>query len=219
MTERNPYHLPKGTPEGGQFTTEQIDRIVNAARESAGLPDKTGVLSFEEWSLKNFKQIYKRDGIFAAQYDKYYASYTAEKTEIETETETENIIKNYSDISKENVNLIVNNYEKLKTYNLGIRTLPPDQTYNIGDRVRNSYDWDFENDISSNIKLPGVSVTGISDDYSNPQELLDNIQAALNVHKYGSGQMVIIGGHDFILGTDPGEHIIPNGKVLLFLRK
>lgn len=37
MAERNPYHLPKGTPEGGQFTTAQLDTIAGAARIGAGL--------------------------------------------------------------------------------------------------------------------------------------------------------------------------------------
>lgn len=37
MTERNPYHLPAGSSEGGQFTTGQLDIIGNAARKAAGL--------------------------------------------------------------------------------------------------------------------------------------------------------------------------------------
>jgi hypothetical protein len=37
MAERNPYHLPKGTPEGGQFTSAQLDAIAGAARIGAGL--------------------------------------------------------------------------------------------------------------------------------------------------------------------------------------
>lgn len=43
MTERNPYHEPKGSPIGGQFTTgpggsgKSQDTIVEAAREAAGL--------------------------------------------------------------------------------------------------------------------------------------------------------------------------------------
>lgn len=38
MTERNPYHVPAGSSEGGQFTTGQLDIISNAARKGAKLP-------------------------------------------------------------------------------------------------------------------------------------------------------------------------------------
>jgi hypothetical protein len=38
--ERNPYHVPAGSPEGGQFTSGQLNKIENAAREAAGLPGK-----------------------------------------------------------------------------------------------------------------------------------------------------------------------------------
>ena len=40
MTERNPYHLPAGTPEGGEFTTGQLGIIENAARKGAGLSSR-----------------------------------------------------------------------------------------------------------------------------------------------------------------------------------
>jgi hypothetical protein len=40
MPERNPYHVPAGSSEGGQFTSGQLDAITSAARTSAGLePD------------------------------------------------------------------------------------------------------------------------------------------------------------------------------------
>lgn len=38
MAERNPYHVPAGSSEGGQFTSGQLKTIEGAARKAAGLP-------------------------------------------------------------------------------------------------------------------------------------------------------------------------------------
>lgn len=61
MTERNPYHLPAGSSKGGEFTTGQLNKIGNAARESAGLSAKkwTGVQGFHGTTLDRAKKIYK----------------------------------------------------------------------------------------------------------------------------------------------------------------
>ena len=58
--ERNPYHMPAGSPEGGQFTSGQLNKIENAAREAAGLPQKkwNGVEGFHGTTLDNAKKIY-----------------------------------------------------------------------------------------------------------------------------------------------------------------
>jgi hypothetical protein len=91
----------------------------------------------------------------------------------------------------------------MTSYNYyGIRTCRADENYKIGDICRNSYDWDFENDCSSNNELDGTCCTQID----------TNVD-----HRYGEGRRIIIAGDSRSYGSDAGEIIIKNAVVIKIL--
>ncbi|HBY20961.1 MAG TPA: hypothetical protein DEG71_08125 [Clostridiales bacterium] len=108
----------------------------------------------------------------------------------------------------------------LKSYSVyGIRVNADDESYNIGDTCRYSYEWDYENDCSTYntdtpIKLPGTCSLHlvIYEDTTNT-ELINKINEIKN--KYAGEQIVIIGGYDYEYGSDDNEIIIEDAEVLL----
>ncbi len=106
---------------------------------------------------------------------------------------------------------------------LGIRGLTEDENYKINDICRNSYDWDYENDMSSYntenpVELNGTCAMAVlfdSDDYTE-EEIEIKIQDTLKSFNY-SGKKVLVGGNRFEYGADPSEVIIEDAKVIRFL--
>lgn len=110
--------------------------------------------------------------------------------------------------------------EELRKYSvIGIRGLADDEEYQIGDTCRKSYDWDYENDISTysttQIKLNGTCAADTRIDTTNDrdEEILEKINAIINDFGY-VGEIVIIAGNDFEYGADENEIIIENAIVL-----
>lgn len=99
------------------------------------------------------------------------------------------------------------------TYNYyGIRTLRHDEECKIGAYCRNSYDWDHENDCSSEVELNGTCCTEIE----SPEITVEEIS---NVHKYGNGNIVIVAGDSREYGEDDGEIIIRNAVIVKILKE
>lgn len=103
---------------------------------------------------------------------------------------------------------------------IGIRWTTDDEKYTIGDTCRNSYDWDYDNDISSfftenQVELNGTCAinTGIEIDYDSVDEIKEKIESIINNYSY-CGDIVIIGGNSKEYGADDNEIIIKNAVVI-----
>lgn len=89
----------------------------------------------------------------------------------------------------------------------GLRGLSEDEDYADGEPMRNSYDWDFENDCSAyastGMELPGTCTVGICDDTEEAlKEALDRVSW------YGWGTFALVCGSTQREGDDIGESII-----------
>jgi hypothetical protein len=91
----------------------------------------------------------------------------------------------------------------------GIRTLRSDEEYKVGDYCRRSYDWDYENDCSSEEQLNGTCCTEVE---INDIDDMNNID--ISNHRYGKGTIVLIAGDEMERGTDSCELIIRNAIVV-----
>lgn len=110
----------------------------------------------------------------------------------------------------------------MEKYNyLAVRALAEDEIYNIGDTLRESYDWDYENDTTTfgydNIKLSGTC--GVKVDTTFEEDVEENILLALDFVKkvYPFETYVLIGGDLMECGSDENEIIIESAKVIKFL--
>lgn len=116
---------------------------------------------------------------------------------------------------------ITENYEEISKYNyLGIRGTCQDEDYKIGDYARNSYDWDAENDCSSNDQLEGTSTIQIDNTWlEGIDDLINRIENSItDVDCYHGQQIVVLGGNYCSQGTDEGEIIIRGAKVLAIIK-
>lgn len=113
--------------------------------------------------------------------------------------------------------------ENLKRFNfIGVRVLTDDEDYNIGDTCRNSYDWDYENDIScyetDGTELNGTCAidTEIDTTWDSKEEIEEKILNAINFIKsnYWNSKIVVIGGNNVEYGQDPKEIIIEDAEVI-----
>jgi hypothetical protein len=77
-----------------------------------------------------------------------------------------------------------------------------------------AYSW-YEDDFS-HYRLPGTSSTGIGEinDYDDPEEVKEEIEKALEIHKEWSDveakSMYVVGGDYMEYGHDNGEYVINN---------
>lgn len=110
---------------------------------------------------------------------------------------------------------------EIKKYNVvGIRGLASDEKYEIGDVCRNSFDWDYENDMSSygtenEIDLGGTCAVHVvfDKDWDSDEEIEKAIENVLNDFIY-SGEIVIIAGESFEYGADENEVIVEDAIVI-----
>jgi hypothetical protein len=221
---------PAGSETGGQWSGEQLDTIGNAARKGAGLSDKTGVLSYEQWSLEKFGKVYKREGIFAAQYDKYFDNFVPEKTLVMQKVkDLSNMnVKTYGDFKKKVRNFIESENQNGDQYNYyGIRFEEKDRS--VGDFVNNSMhnpdridERDFPlfgtKEYKNLQQLNGSSAWNI-DMQQNEENWTTAIMASYNTDK----DIVSQGGHAYIVAgnsdvthsdADPNEIVIQDAIVV-----
>ena len=96
---------------------------------------------------------------------------------------------------------------------VAIRRCCKDEKYNIGDICRNSYEWDYEYDVSSyDTEAPteldgtcGLNISNIIDDGIEKSSV------------YDGNNVIIIAGHDYSYGNDEEEVIIENADVIAML--
>lgn len=113
---------------------------------------------------------------------------------------------------------ITQQIDDIKYLSLGLRATRPDEHYRIGDRARNSYDWDYEADCSSDDELDGTCAVEI-DWVDTADELIAEIERTLQtVEQYHGVHVVLLGGDNSSYGTDPGEIVISNARVLAIIR-
>lgn len=77
-----------------------------------------------------------------------------------------------------------------ESFVLGVRGLTKDESYQVGDTVRDSYEWDLENDCSTyhttGETANGVCCVAVKMDVETAEELVSNIEAAIKeASKYG----------------------------------
>lgn len=101
----------------------------------------------------------------------------------------------------------------------GIRHLADDEDYKIGDIARNSYDWDYENDISSYhtdpIELDGTCAynTQIESDFDELEEIVEKLNKSIKNATY-SGKIAVLGCNYIEYGADENEIIMEDAEVL-----
>ena len=111
--------------------------------------------------------------------------------------------------------------EQIRKYNIiGIRGLTADENYKIGDYLRKSYQWDYENDISTYNtdnpeELSGACATNTNIDtyFDEDDEIIEKINNTINNFNY-IGKKVIIAGNSFEYGMDENEVIIEDAIVI-----
>ena len=119
-------------------------------------------------------------------------------------------------------NQVAENYETISTYNvIDLRSACADEQYEVGDTARNSYDWDAENDCSSDDELNGTSAVMIDNSWlEGADDLIARIEETIPDMKsyHGGKHIVLLGGWSESQGTDDGERVIENAKVLAIIK-
>lgn len=119
-------------------------------------------------------------------------------------------------------NGLVDNVDLSKYRAIGIRALAPDEQYTVGDELRESYDWDFENDISTyNTDDPrglgGTSAydTQIDTQWDEKDEIIEKLNSAVKDSRARyEGESVLVGGDLLEHGNDDREVVISNPTVI-----
>lgn len=103
---------------------------------------------------------------------------------------------------------------------IGVRWTTDDENYKIGDICRDSYDWDYDKDVSSfdtetPIELNGTCAINTEIDlyFDESDEVKAKIEAAIKNHNY-CGDIIIIGGNSMEHGADENEIIIEDAVVI-----
>lgn len=119
-------------------------------------------------------------------------------------------------------NGLVDNVDLSKYRAIGIRALAPDEHYNVGDELRESYDWDFENDVSTYNTgdprgLGGTSAydTQIDTQWDEKDEIVEKLNSAVKDSRTRyEGESVLVGGDLLEHGNDDREVVISNPTVI-----
>ena len=103
----------------------------------------------------------------------------------------------------------------------GIRHLSDDENYDIGDYVRNSYDWNYELDHSTYedeepVELDGACAYELDIDSINDtdEEIKNKLNTALEESKCYFGDVVLLGSDWASYGQDKNEIIMQSAEVL-----
>lgn len=109
----------------------------------------------------------------------------------------------------------------------GIRHCTEDEKYKVGDVCRNSYDWDYEYDISTfdtdePIELDGTCAIDIRiyNSDGTEEDIIERVKRALeksNVYRANAGDTVLIASDDMDYDMNNDEIIMKNAIVLAIL--
>lgn len=106
---------------------------------------------------------------------------------------------------------------------VGVRVIPHGEKAEVGEILRNSFDHDYDRDISSYysdepVELDGACAIEVDYDWEDEdlQLFLSEMQRSLDFAKslYQGQQIVLIGGEDYSWGDDEKEVIIEKAEVL-----
>lgn len=124
-----------------------------------------------------------------------------------------------------NLQKIFDNIKEEKYSVVAIRRYCKDEKYNVGDICRNSYEWNYEYDVSSYdteapTELDGTCGLNISDiidceDLTDVRNIIDNGIEKSSI--YDGNNVIIIAGYDYSYGNDEEEVIIENAEVIAVL--
>ena len=120
-----------------------------------------------------------------------------------------------------NVKEWVKTIRENKFSSYGIRWIAEDESYNIGDIARNSYEWDIENDISTYetdepVELDGTCAIELVIDrtFDEDGEIAEAIEEVLKNRNGYCGTPVLLGSDRYEYGNDNGEIIMEDAKVI-----
>jgi len=113
------------------------------------------------------------------------------------------------------------NLEGIENYEyVAVRALSEDEDYNVGDTCRNSFDHDYENDVTTygtdeEIELNGTCGvdTTIDTFYDEEATMIEKIENAMNHSIHYIGKKVLIVGNTAECGNDDMELIIEDAIV------
>ncbi len=106
---------------------------------------------------------------------------------------------------------------------VGVRVIPHGEEAEIGEVLRNSFDHDYDRDISSYysdepVELDGACAIEVDYEWEDEdfQSFLSEVQRSLDFAKslYQGQQIVLIGGENYSWGDDNMEVIIEEAEVL-----
>lgn len=111
---------------------------------------------------------------------------------------------------------------------VGVRHCCEDEVANVGDTLRDSYDWDFESDVSAyhttGQQLDGVAALSIDngkledylmdEDFESIAALIEKALTASEIYRSNEGDIVLVAGQKASYGTDEDEIIIREAKVI-----
>lgn len=121
------------------------------------------------------------------------------------------------------INILRSEYNNGFSGYIGFRKPTDDESYNVGDQCRNSYDWDYEYDLSSYntenpIELDGTCATGtyIEDDEDAESIIAEMMES--NFNSYAGNEQIVIFGQSAEYGADENEVIIKNATVIAIIK-
>ena len=122
---------------------------------------------------------------------------------------------------KTNISKWVEAIKENKFSSYGIRWIAEDESYNISDIARNSYEWDIENDISTYetdepVELDGTCAIELVIDrtFDEDDEIAEAIEEVLKNRNGYYGTPVLLGSDRYEYGNDNGEIIMEDAKVI-----
>lgn len=103
---------------------------------------------------------------------------------------------------------------------VGFRSLCSDESYQVGDTARNSYEWDLENDCSTfdttGEEADGTcTIGGMVDEFDDDDEIEAKLNGWLALSVYGKFDAMLVGFEEGEYGTqDENELRIVDAKVV-----
>jgi hypothetical protein len=240
--------MPDNRHEFSKEYDKQIQPVIDAAKskmDSMGHSDRVKAGTMTQKEANVLFQSYINDGFSAwltENASKYGFEYTEERVDVQKSarydviTCVEKYNHNHDELGRftfspgggrvEQSKLASSllNFDKYDDYEYyGVRATSEDEEYETGDTPRNSYDWDYDNDVSSYetespIEFDGscainTRIDTYNDDVDTIQSKLDECIERSKREYYGN-TIVIIGSQSCTYGQDRDEIIMEDGEVL-----
>lgn len=116
---------------------------------------------------------------------------------------------------------LLDKIKKEKYSIIAIRRCSPDERYEVGDICRNSYEWNYELEVSSYdtedpVEMEGTCGYNVSEilNMDDNEKIRSAIMKAIDDTPIYDGNAIIIAGNSYIYGNDENEIIIKNAEVI-----